>query len=72
MDLLLPQHQKVRQQIDEVLDLELIQQKADNDALDFHYYAAFVTSLMAKLCAPARDEQIAKLAEIKDIVPLFK
>ena len=72
MDLLLPQHQKVQQQIEEVLDMDLIQQKADNDALDFHYYAAFIISLMSKLCAPARDDQIAKLTEIKDIVPLFK
>ena len=52
--------------------MDLIKQKTENEALDFKYYAEFVISIMAKLCAPARDEQIAKLRNIDDIVPLFR
>lgn len=33
--LLLPQHTKIKQQISEVLDTELIRQQAENGTLDF-------------------------------------
>ena len=70
--ILLPQHQRLKLEINEILDLELIKQKAENDALNFLYYADFVIAIMAKMCSPIRDESIAKLKEIKDVVPLFK
>ncbi|KAK3593201.1 hypothetical protein CHS0354_002727 [Potamilus streckersoni] len=70
--LLLPQHARLRAQIDEVLDMELIQQKMDNDAFDIFYYSDYVVTIMAKLCAPARDERISHVREIKEVVPLFK
>ena len=54
------------------MDMQLIQQKVDHGALDFSYYSGFVINMMANLCAPARDEEVAKLKEIKDIVPLYK
>ena len=72
LQLLLPQHTKIKQQVDEVLDLELIKQQSEHGALDFHHYAKFVIDLMAKLCAEARDEQIAKLRTITEIVPLYR
>lgn len=52
--------------------MELIQQKIENEAFDIMYYAGFVTHLMSQMCAPARDEAVAKLAQIKEVVPLFK
>ena len=52
--------------------MELIEQKADHGALDIHYYAEFVISVMAKLCAPARDEIVDNLRQIKEVVPLFR
>ncbi|XP_013395437.1 T-complex protein 11-like protein 1 [Lingula anatina] len=72
LGILLPQHQRLKAHINEVLDMDLIRQKIDNDAFDFHYYAEFVISIMARLCAPARDERIKNLREIKEVVPLYK
>lgn len=72
LDILLPQHQRLRDQICEVLDLTLIKQQIDNGAFDFDYYAKYITDTMAKLCAPARDENIAEIRALNDIVPKFK
>ena len=71
-EILLPQHTRLRAHIDEVLDLKLIEQQVDNGTLDFLHYAHFVISIMAKLCAPARDDLVAKLKTITDIPDLFK
>ena len=54
------------------MDLELIQQKMDNGAFDIFYYSDYVINILAKLCSPARDEQVDKLRKLKEIVPLFK
>ncbi|XP_076467122.1 T-complex protein 11-like protein 1 [Babylonia areolata] len=70
--LLLPQHVRLRAQIMEVLDMELIQQKMENDAFDIFYYANYVVGTMARLCAPVRDQRVAALRDLKDVVPLFK
>ncbi|KAL1459020.1 hypothetical protein WDU94_011037 [Cyamophila willieti] len=72
LSLLLPQHSKIKQEIDEILDLELIRQKVDNGALDFKYYAQYITSVMAKMCAPVRDEKIAELTRCEDVVTTFR
>ncbi len=72
MGLLLPQHSNVKARINEVLDTELIEQKAEHGAMDFSTYSEFVIDIMSKLCAPARDENIAELKQIKDVVPLYK
>jgi len=72
MKILLPQHVRLSAQISEVLDLDLIKQKMENDAFDIYYYSDYVINCMAKLCAPVRDDRVAKIKEIKDIVPLFK
>lgn len=72
MMLLLPQHVRFRAQITEVLDIDLIRQKLENDTFDIYYYSNYIIGVMEKLCAPVRDEQVAKLKTIKEIVPLFK
>ncbi|XP_071112686.1 T-complex protein 11-like protein 1 [Haliotis cracherodii] len=72
LSLLLPQHVRLRAQVNEVLDLELIEQKMENEAFDIHYYADYVVGIMGRLCAPLRDDQIAKLKGQKEVVPLFK
>ncbi|XP_052277357.1 T-complex protein 11-like protein 1 isoform X2 [Dreissena polymorpha] len=72
MSVLLPQHVRIKSQMEEVLDTDLIRQKLANDAFDIYYYSEYVIGIMAKLCSPARDERIAKLRETKDVVPLFK
>ncbi|XP_078276488.1 T-complex protein 11-like protein 1 [Rhinoraja longicauda] len=70
--LLLPGHTRLRSQIGEVLDLELIQQQAKHNALDIHRVAGFIIGTMGNLCAPVRDGEIRKLKSITDTVSLFR
>ena len=72
LSLLLPHHNSLRAQINEVLDLELIKQQAMHGILDISRLAQFVVSILSKLCAPARDEQVKKILDNQDIVELFK
>ncbi|XP_003412343.1 T-complex protein 11-like protein 1 [Loxodonta africana] len=72
LSFLLPGHSRLRNQITEVLDLELIKQEAENGALDISKLAEFIIDIMGTLCAPARDEEVKKLKDIKEIVPLFR
>ncbi|XP_036896365.1 T-complex protein 11-like protein 1 isoform X2 [Sturnira hondurensis] len=72
LSFLLPGHTRLRNQITEVLDLDLIKQEAENGALDISKLAEFVIGMMGTLCAPARDEEVRKLKDIKEIVPLFR
>ncbi|KAL8169804.1 UNVERIFIED_CONTAM: hypothetical protein K2H54_058069, partial [Gekko kuhli] len=72
LSFLLPGHTRLRNQITEALDLELIKQEAENGALDISKLAEFIIGMMGTLCAPARDEEIKKLKEIHEIVPLFR
>ncbi|XP_055709434.1 T-complex protein 11-like protein 1 isoform X2 [Phlebotomus papatasi] len=65
-------NKRILQRIAEVLDANLIRQQAEQGVLDFRAYANFVIDIMAKSCAPVRDEQIAKLREIEDVVEVFR
>lgn len=70
--LLLPRHIRLRSQLDEVLDMELIQQEVDHGALDLHRLAGFVVGLMASLCAPVRDPEVRALRDLRDPVELLR
>ncbi|KAK3925493.1 T-complex protein 11-like protein 1 [Frankliniella fusca] len=72
LDLLYPQHEKLKQEINEMLDIPFIKQQAENDALDFLGYAHSVLNVMGRICAPARDERIQELRGISDVVQVFK
>ena len=72
LNLLVPQQKRLIESIEGKLDLELIRQQAENDCLDFADYAGYVINLMGQLCAPVRDEEIAKLRTETEVVPLFK
>ena len=73
LSLLLPNHVKLREQIDQVLDMELIKQQMDAGTFDHQQYSMFVVQIMSKLCAPARDPTLAHLATLKDDpVEIFK
>ncbi|KAJ0069561.1 hypothetical protein NL108_008512, partial [Boleophthalmus pectinirostris] len=65
-------HGRLHSRIEEVLDLPLIQQQAETGALDIGQLSQFIVGMMGSLCAPCRDEDIKKLTEITDIVPLLK
>lgn len=63
----------MRTQITEVLNMDLIRQQADNDAVDIQGLASYIITTMGKMCAPVRDEEVKKLRESPDnIVALFK
>uniref|UniRef100_A0A914XF29 T-complex 11 n=1 Tax=Plectus sambesii TaxID=2011161 RepID=A0A914XF29_9BILA len=72
MSLLLPQHTRLREEIEEHLDLKLLQQQCDHNCLDCLSVANYVLSVMAKLCAPIRDAKIAELKNETDLVALFR
>lgn len=72
LSLLLPQHTRLKQEIEEIIDLDLILQQAENGILDFQRYAQYILSVCARLCAPVRDETIRKLTQTSEIVPLFR
>ena len=72
--MLLPSQHRIKANIMERLDLDLIKQQADNGVLDFDSYSVYVLDLMGKLCAPVRDDEInaLKALDLKDIVKLFQ
>lgn len=67
-----PQQRRVIESINAKLDLDLIEQQAENGALDFKGYADYVINLMSQLCAPVRDEEVAALRAIEGVAPLFR
>ena len=68
----MPHHTKIRENVREVLDVELIKQQAEQGVLDFHRYSRYVLSIMGKLCAPARDDKIKELEQCTDVIETFK
>lgn len=70
--LLLPHHVKLRAEIDEVLDMQLIRQQVDHGALDLHRLAGYIINTMASLCAPVRDPQVRALRNLKEPVELLR
>lgn len=65
-------NQKALDRICEVLDTEVIRQQAEQGVLDFKSYANFIIQILVKSCAPVRDEQVAKLSEIDDVILTFR
>ncbi|MBN3303676.1 T11L2 protein, partial [Amia calva] len=68
-----PGANRLRTLICDVLDMDLIRQQADKDAMDIHGLANYIINVMGKLCAPVRDEEVKKLKENPgNIVSMFK
>ncbi|NXC39927.1 TCP11 protein, partial [Penelope pileata] len=72
LSLLLPQHSRLRREIEEALDMELIRQEAEHGALDIHALALYIRGTMAMLCPPLRDEEVQGLQSLTDLVELFR
>lgn len=70
--LLLPGHVRLRAQLDEVLDMELIKQEVEHGALDLHRLAGYIINTMASLCAPVRDPEVRALRELREPVELLR
>ncbi|XP_034937275.1 T-complex protein 11-like protein 1 [Chelonus insularis] len=71
-ELVLPHHTQIRDNLREVLDIDLISQQAEKGVLDFHRYSTYVLNIMSKVCAPVRDERIRQLSECTDVLETFK
>ncbi|XP_046878681.1 T-complex protein 11-like protein 2 isoform X2 [Hypomesus transpacificus] len=68
-----PGANRLRTQILEVLDMDLIRQQADKEVVDIQGLASYIISIMGKLCAPIRDDEIKKFQEGScNIVQMFK
>lgn len=70
--IMLENNKKFMERINEMLDADLIRQQAEQGVLDFKAYSNFIVHVMELSCAPIRDENVAKLKEIDDIVDLFR
>jgi len=71
--LLLPSQNRVKDAIAERLDVDLIAQQAENRVLDVKEHALFIIDLLGKLCAPVRDDEVARLKNyLGDLVTLFQ
>ncbi|KAM8998967.1 T-complex protein 11 homolog isoform 1-T2 [Sarcophilus harrisii] len=72
LSLLLPRQNRLKSQIEEVMDMELLKQEADHGALDVSHLSTYILSMMTMLCAPVRDEEVQKLESISDPVQLLR
>ncbi|EDV45955.1 T-complex protein 11-like protein 2 [Drosophila erecta] len=70
--LLSPNNERALAHINEVLDDSVIRQQAERGTLDFRAYANFVINILSRSCSPARDEAVAALREIEDVVDTFR
>lgn len=70
--LLLPNHTKIKDQIDNIMDMELIMQQIDKETFDYVPYASFICDMMSKLCAPVRDDAIEKIRALSDPIDTFR
>ncbi|XP_070601410.1 T-complex protein 11 homolog [Erythrolamprus reginae] len=71
LSLLLPRQTRLKSQIEEALDIELIKQEAEHGALDIPKLTTYILGTMAMLCAPIRDEEIQSLRIMADPVHLL-
>ncbi|NXN60932.1 TCP11 protein, partial [Rynchops niger] len=67
LSLLLPRHHQLRSQIEEALDMELIRQEADHEALDIRGLTMFVLGTM-----PVWDEEVQGLQALTDPAHLLR
>eukprot|EP00099_Drosophila_melanogaster_P010605 NP_001284913.1 uncharacterized protein Dmel_CG16721, isoform B [Drosophila melanogaster] len=70
--LLSPNNERALAHINEVLDDSVIRQQAERGTLDFRAYANFVINILSRSCSPARDEAVAALRKIDDVVDTFR
>ncbi|KAJ8007182.1 hypothetical protein DPEC_G00114880 [Dallia pectoralis] len=68
-----PGANRLRTQILEVLDMDLIRQQADKEVVDIQGLASYIITIMGKMCAPVRDDEVKKLCESpNNVVSLFR
>ncbi|XP_070633509.1 T-complex protein 11 homolog isoform X3 [Bos indicus] len=70
--LLLPRQNRLRSEIEEALDMDLLTQEAEHGALNVPHLSKYILNMMTLLCAPVRDEAVQKLENISDPVWLLR
>lgn len=63
---------RLRTQISEVLDTDLIRQQAEHSTVDVQGLANYIISTMGKLCAPIRDNDIKELKVTGNVVEVLR
>ena len=66
LSLLLPRQNRLRSEIEEALDMDLLTQEAEHGALNVPHLSKYILNTTALLCAPVRDEAVQKLESISD------
>ena len=66
------QVQRAKDQINEVMDIELYKQQIENETFNLQGVVKFVVELMLGLCAPARDTTIRSILSQSDPVEVFR
>ena len=72
LDLIPQAGQKIRAQVNEVMDLELYKQQIENDTFDLKSVSQFVVSIMLSLCAPARDSTVRAVLDNTNPVHILR
>lgn len=72
LSFLSPGTNRLRTQICEVLDVDLIRQQAEHNVVDIPKLGAYIINIMGKLCAPVRDDNVKKLKPTGDIVQMLR
>nr|XP_006138052.1 T-complex protein 11-like protein 2 [Pelodiscus sinensis]XP_006138053.1 T-complex protein 11-like protein 2 [Pelodiscus sinensis]XP_014436550.1 T-complex protein 11-like protein 2 [Pelodiscus sinensis]XP_025034693.1 T-complex protein 11-like protein 2 [Pelodiscus sinensis] len=72
LSFLTPGANRIRNQICEVLDADLLRQQVEHNAVDVLGLANYVINTMGKLCAPIRDDDIKQLKATGNIVELLR
>lgn len=72
LSFLAPGANSLHNQICEVLDIDLIRQQAEHNAVDIQGLANYIITTMGKMCAPVRDEDIRELKATTNIVEMLR
>lgn len=72
IDLLLPQHTRFKQDIEDRMDFEVIDQLCKVNSLDLKDYSQYILSVLSRLCAPVRDVKIEELIATDDVVHQYR
>ncbi|XP_013221708.3 T-complex protein 11-like X-linked protein 2 [Ictidomys tridecemlineatus] len=72
LSLLLPRQNRLRNEIEKALDMDLLKQETERGALNVYHLSKFTLDLMSLLCAPVRDEAVQNLKSITDPVQLLR
>lgn len=72
LDLLTPQHVRLRSEIESMLDIDLLRQQAENECLDARQLFENIIELLSRLCAPARDKMVNDLRKKTDNVDILR